>query len=104
MAVTEGKTLLQKADLALADLSSGGLLQPKQFDSFIQLNIKEGTLLKDVVVTGMTNDREEHSKIRFSDRVLRPGTEAQALPVAQRSKPNLSKITLASQLLRREVR
>jgi len=104
MAVTEGKTLLQKADLALADILTGGRLAPEQFDRYVQLNIKEGTLLKDVTVVGMDNDRQEISKMRFSGQVLQPGTEASALPVGLRSKPSLANVTLTAQLLRAEVR
>ena len=43
-------------------------------------------------------------KIRFAARVLRPGQEATALAVADRSEPNLTKVELDAKLYKAEVR
>jgi len=102
---TENRTLIQKADLALSDLQSdGGYLENEQTDRFIRLAIKESTLLGMITVTTMKNPVAEKSKIRFSGRVLKPGSSGTALLLAQRSKPDLSKYTLTSQLFKAETR
>jgi HK97 family phage major capsid protein len=104
MSVTDNRTLLQKADMALADLTSGGLLETGQMDRYIRLLIKGSVLLPMSTVTTMANPSEERDKIRFSSRVLKPGEEAVALGVGARSKPELTKVTLNAKLFRAEVR
>src|SRR3989304_6331641 len=102
---TPNRTLLQKADLDLATLTTdGGLLNDQQADRFIRLAIKQSVLLGQVNVTPMNGPTAERDKIRFSGRVLQPGSEATALPLAQRSKPDLSKIRLTAELFKAEVR
>lgn len=102
---TPNRTLIEKADLALSDLSTdGGFLSDQQADRFIRLAIKESKLLGMVQVMPMRGPREERDKIRFSGRVLRPGTPATALPVAQRAKPDLSKYVLDAKLFKADVR
>lgn len=101
----DGRTLLRKAELAVADFTSGGgLLQPAQADRFIQLAIKEPVLLQMLTVTPMRSPKEERDKMRFSSRVLRAGLEGQALPSAAWAKPALSLFTLDAQLFKAEVR
>jgi hypothetical protein len=102
---TPNRTLIQKVDLAISDLTTdGGLLSDQQADKFIRLAIKQSVLLPQISVTPMNGPREERDKIRFAGRVLKPGTSAQALPVADRSKPDLSKFVLDAKLFRAEVR
>ena len=102
---TPNQTLIQKADLALADLQSdGGYLTDQQADNFIRLAIKESVLLPKIAVTPMKGPNEERDKIRFSGRVLKPKTAGQALTLAQRSVPDLDKFTLASKEYAAEVR
>ncbi len=102
---SDARTLIEKADLALGDLQTdGGFLSDQQLDRFIRLAIKESKLLGEIFITPMRGPVEERNKIRFADRVLQPGDVGVALPVAQRSSPNLSKYTLNAQLFRAEVR
>jgi hypothetical protein len=101
---TENRTLLQKAELAVADFTSGGVLQPDQADTFIQLAIKQPVILKLCTVTPMKNFKEERDKMRFATRVLRAGQEATALPSAAWAKPALGMFTLDAQLFKAEVR
>lgn len=101
---TENRTLLRKAEMAVADFSAGGVLQPAQADQFIQLAIKEPVLLKLCTVTPMKNFTEERDKMRFANRVLRAGGEATALPSAAWAKPALGMFTLSAQLFKAEVR
>lgn len=100
----DNRTLLQKADLAIADLTSGGKLQPQQTDAFFRILIKKAVLMNEIMVTPMRGPDERRDKTRFGGRVLKPGTEAQALPLAQRSKPDLSFIQLTAKLVKAEAR
>jgi hypothetical protein len=102
---TPNRSLIEKADLAISNLQSdGGYLENEQADRFIRLAIKESVLLSKITVTPMKNPISERSKIRFAGRVLQPGNSAQALALAQRSKPDLSTYTLTAQLFKAEVR
>lgn len=100
----DNRTLIEKADLAIADLTSGGKLQPQQTDAFFRILIKKAVLMNQITVTPMRGPQERRDKTRFGGRVLKPGTEAQALPLAQRSKPDLSFIQLSANLVKAEAR
>jgi len=103
--ITDNRTLLAKADLALSDLTtSGGLLQPAQAAKFMRIMIKASKVLGMSTVVPMRSPIQLIEKIRFGSRVLRAGTEATALPVGDRSKPDLSKVQLSAQLFKAEVR
>lgn len=101
---TENRTLLRKAEVAIGDFTSAGLLQPAQTDQFIRLAIKQPVLLKQITVTPMKSYKEERDKMRFANRVLRAGSEATALPSAVWAKPVLSMFMLDAQLFKAEVR
>lgn len=99
------ETLIQKADLAVADLtSSGGLLQPAQAQNFMRILIDEAVVLKQATVRPMKSPVELLEKIKFGSRILRNGSEAVPLPVADRAKPTLGKVTLTTSLFKAEVR
>jgi HK97 family phage major capsid protein len=103
--MTPNRTLIEKADLAIADLQSdGGYLSDQQSDKFIRLAIKESVLLQQIAVTPMRGPREEMNKIRFSNRVLRPASDGQALAASQRVKPDLSQFTLDAKEFKADVR
>jgi len=99
------RSILQKADLALSDLtSSGGLLQPAQAAKFMRIMIKASKVLGMATVVPMRAPIQLIEKIRFASRILRPGKEAIALPVGDRAKPSLGKVSLTAQLFKAEVR
>ncbi len=98
------RELIEKADLKLADLAIAGVLQPEQARAFIRTLIDESTLLPMARVVGMRNPTKLLEKIRFGTRVLRAGTEGQALTIAERAKPDLEKVELNAQLFKAEVR
>ncbi len=105
MGIEENRTLLQKADLALADLTSdGGILVAAQAANFIRLLIKESVMMKLATVVPMKAQKQLIEKIKFGSRVLRPGSEATPLAAGDRVKPDLSKVELDAQLFRAEVR
>ena len=102
--IMDNRSVLEKADLALADLLSGGLLLPAQAQKFMRILIKESKILKMATVVPMRAPKQLIEKIRFGTRVLRAGLEATALPVADRTKPELSKAELDAKLFKAEVR
>lgn len=103
--VTDNRSILAKADLALADLtSSGGLLQPAQAAKFMRIMIKSSRVLGMTTVVPMRSPKQLIEKIKFGSRILRAGTEATALAVGDRAKPDLSKVELNAQLFKAEVR
>lgn len=102
--IEPNRSILRKADMTTGDLASGGLLESAQAEKFIRLLIKESVLMKDAQVKPMRNDKELVEKITFGSRILRAGVEATALPEADRSKPDLSKVELDTKLFKAEVR
>ncbi len=101
----DNRTILEKADLALSDLTTGGgMLQPAQAQKFLRILINEAVILKQSTVVPMRSPKQLIEKIRFANRILRSGSEAVALPVADRALPNLGKVELDAQLFKAEVR
>jgi hypothetical protein len=101
----DNNTLLQKADLALSDLTTdGGLLQPAQAQKFMRILIKEAVVLKQATVVPMRSPKQLIEKIRFGSRILRAGNEGAALPTDQRAKPDLGLVELDAKLFKAEVR
>lgn len=104
-AITDNRSILEKADLALSDLTTnGGLLQPAQAAKFMRILIKQSKLMGMSTVVPMRSPKQLIEKIRFNGRVLRAGTEATALASGDRSKPDLGKVELDAQLFKAEVR
>lgn len=102
--VLTNKVLLEKADLALADLTNGGALVPEQAAKFIRLMIKQGVLTTMGTVKTMRSSKFQIPKARFGGRVLHAGQSAKALPVASRSRPDLTQVELDTKLFKAEVR
>lgn len=101
----DNRTLLAKADMALADLTNpGGLLQPAQALRFMKLAIDEAVVAKMATVKPMKSPKEQVDKIQFANRVLRAGQEGVALPEAERSKATTSGVELDAKLFKAEVR
>lgn len=94
----QNKELLQKADLAVADLTAnGGLLSPEQSDTFIRNMIAQPTLLNTARVVRMNAPQMKVNKIGFGQRILRPApASGTALAAVDRSAPTTSQITLTS--------
>lgn len=87
--------LIQKADIALSDLSTnGGLLNPEQTDRFIRTLIDSPTILNRCRVVTMSAPSRKINKIGFGSRILRPAVSATALSSGDRVKPDLSKVEL----------
>lgn len=100
----DNRDIVQKADFLLSQLAPGGLLEPAQTDRFIRLAIDSSVLISQMQRVDMRSPKELREKIRYGSRTLRKGTEAVALPLADRSKPDTSKIELDAQLVKAETR
>jgi len=97
--------LIQKADIALADLvAGGGLLNPEQTDRFIRTLIDSPTLMNSVRVVTMNAPQRKINKIGFGSRILRAATSATALSAGDRVKPDLSQVELNTKEVIAEVR
>lgn len=95
MSGRSNQELIRKADIALADLSSGGgLLNPEMTDTFIRVLIESPTILQSCRVVTMNTPSRQINKIGFGSRILRAAVSATALSSADRVKPDLSKVTL----------
>jgi hypothetical protein len=98
-------TFLQKADLALSDLTSGGgILQPETAQKFMRILIDESVVMKLATVVPMKSYKMEVPKIRFAGRILRAGQVGVALAAGDRSKPNTTNVELDAALFKAEVR
>ena len=105
MSYLNNRTILEKADLALADLTAGGgILKPAQAQKFMRLLIKDSVLMKLATVVPMGSPKQQISKIKFGSRILRPGQEATALVAADRAKPDMTSVELDAKLFKAEVR
>lgn len=104
--MTEGnRTILQKAEWTLADLTTdGGLLVPAQARRFIRVLIDESVIMPMATVIPMRSHTQLLERIRFENRILRAANEAQALSEADRSKPDSNKEELNVKLFKAEVR
>lgn len=91
------KKLLQKADIALSDLTSdGGLLNPEQANTFLRKMIVQPTLMNSVRVVGMGAPTRKINKIGFGSRILRAATAGQALAANKRAKPTTEQVELTA--------
>lgn len=93
--MTTNSSLLRKADLAIADLTSGGgELLPEQAATFIRKLIKSPTLIRLCRSVEMSSPKRYINKIQFGSRILRKATSALALTESQRSKPHTEQVLL----------
>ncbi|KAB2460781.1 phage major capsid protein [Bacillus sp. CH126_4D] len=88
------KTIIEKADITLATLASGGLMNPEQADTFLRMVQSAPTILKDSRFVQMASDTRKIEKMGFGNRILRPGVEGTALKDSDRSAPTTSTVTL----------
>lgn len=107
--MTGNSELMRKADWAVGDLSSGGLLSVEQSDTFIRKLLIEPTLLRQVRRVVMSAPQRKINKIQFADRILMPAVAGTALAANtsatnRRSKPTTEQITLTTSELIAEVR
>ena len=97
---TREAEIAKKTDLALSDITSdGGLLNPKQNDTFIDIVQDQPTLVSEVNLHRMNSPKEEINKIDINSMIIRAARQAttgngRALTEAERFKPVTSQIEL----------
>lgn len=103
--MTDNHTLLQKADLAMSDLTTnGGALLPEQAAEFIRKLIAQPTMVAQSRVVEMQASERKINKIGFGTRIMRKAVSAVALTSGQRSKPTTEQITMTTKEVIAEVR
>lgn len=65
------KEVLAKADMALSDLATGGLMLPEQSDNFIRILGQDTNLLNDVRTIPMARPKMNVNKLDLASRALR---------------------------------
>jgi hypothetical protein len=100
----DNQALIQKADMVIGDLASGGLLTTEQSNSFIRNLILAPTILNQARVVAMNSPKREINKIGFGSRILKKAVAATGLSSGDRSKPDLGKVTLDTNEVIAEVR
>jgi HK97 family phage major capsid protein len=88
---------VQKADMAVSQLTSGGKLVREQLSNFLLVAIKASVMLSQVRRVVMSRDEREIPKMTtFGSRVWYPATEMEELPLAQRVRPGFDKVTVTT--------
>lgn len=99
-AMTDNRNLpvhVLKADMALSDLTSGGKLVRDQWKNFYLIAIKGQVVQSMIRNVRLTRETTEINKMdTFGAQVLHPGTESQALTLAQRVAPHFHQVTITS--------
>lgn len=98
------RSIVQKADFALADLVPGGLMPDAHATDLLRIAVKSAVVMPNMERMMMRSHTQVIDKLRFEGRTLRSATEATALPVAHRSRPTTGKVELNAQKLMAEVR
>ncbi|MED1221555.1 phage major capsid protein, partial [Bacillus paralicheniformis] len=86
--------IINKAEMTLASLKSGGMMNPTQANTFIQMVQDTPTILNDARVIQMDHDAQKFEKIGFGQRILRAGEEGKALTTEDKAVPSTSTISL----------
>jgi hypothetical protein len=107
--MSSNSKIIQKADFTLADLASGGLLNPEQAATFIRKLKISPTILNQMRTVVMSSPQRNINKIGFADRILMPATSGVALdedtsPTNRRSKPTTEQVVLTTKEVIAEVR
>lgn len=96
--------LINKADMALADLANGGALNPEMSDRFLRQLMDTPTILSVCRTVGMNSPTMKINKIGFGSRILKPAVEATGLVQGDRTAPTLSKVELTTKEVMAEIR
>jgi hypothetical protein len=96
--------IIRKADMAIGDLASGGLLEDEQSAAFIRKLHEFPTMLNMTRMIPMSSPQRQINKIGFGTRIMRAGASATPLGLSDRSKPTTEQITLVSKESIAEVR
>jgi len=109
------QSLLQRADLAIADLNAnGGLLDAEQSNQFIDMVLEQPTILRQSRVVRMSAPRRKINRIGFASRILRAartsgsanddGSNDRYVLKADRAAPTTSQIEMSTEEVIAEIR
>jgi hypothetical protein len=97
--------LLRKADLAIADIQTGGAIIPtEQARSFIRKLVDQPTMIKECRTVGMAAPTQRINKIGIGSRILHAVADNTALSSGQRSKPTLEYLEMTAKQFKAELR
>lgn len=107
--------LIQRADLAIADLTAnGGILLPEQANAFLDIVLNEPTILKQVRQVRMNAPTRKINRIGFQSRILRAAVQTggaldaggndRYVRAADRAKPTTQQIELNTKEVIAEIR
>lgn len=100
------REVLAKADMALSDLATGGLMNPEQANTFIRIMTQDTAFLDDVRMINMARPKMTVNKLDLATRALRVANQGtisspltgeegtRALARADRTKVTTSKVEL----------
>lgn len=113
---TSNQELARRADIALADLNSnGGLLNPTQANTFIDMVQEQPTILRQSRVVRMPAPTMKINRLGFGSRIMKAapqgtspfaaddGSNDRYLAAADRSKPSTAQIELTTKEIMAEV-
>lgn len=86
--------IINKAEMTLASLKSGGMMNPTQASTFIRMVQDTPTILNDARIIPMDHDAQKFEKIGFGQRILRAAEEGKSLSSDERAVPTTSTIGL----------
>ncbi|WP_144525714.1 phage major capsid protein [Bacillus pumilus] len=95
--------VINKAEVTLGTLKTGGLMNPTQASTFIRMVQNTPTLLQDARVIPMESDSQKIEKIGFGQRILRAGEEGKALEAKDSVAPTTSTVQLTAKEVIAEV-
>lgn len=109
------KELAKRADMALSDLSSGGLLNPEQSNQFIDMVQEQPTILNQARIVRMGAPQRKINRLGFGTRIMKAapqgsspfaaddGTNDRYLAATDRSAPTTAQITLTTKEMMAEI-
>jgi len=90
------RAILEKADLAFADLTAnGGILKPMQAQWFIRLLIEQSVFMQLATIVSMRSPKQKISKIKSGSYIRRPDQKA--------TTPDLLQVELKTELFKAEL-
>lgn len=99
----DGTSVIQKAEINLDRISSGGILLETQAEQFLTVMQRQASILRVCNVQPLNSPTQSIDKARFVSRVLNRGVEGTAPSEAQQSAPEFSKATWNAQEMVAEV-
>lgn len=88
---------VQKADMAVSQLTAGGALVTSQEDRFFLVAIKKAMMMQKIYTLKLDRNQHEIPKLTtFGSQIWFPATEMEELPLAERVRPGTGKVTIAT--------